>query len=254
MSNDMDNTTQPIGAVMQSMATLRQDAPTETLRLSASLPNQRHAPTASMRQPALSPRRMQRAATVRERYGTAVQFGLTFTPANQVRFCRDVRRCHLGTAPTLDELADAYGADFADTWLATQLQDLNEYSGARDKMTPAQRQDAAAAMRLARGGGMKVTEWMLFFRQLKGGQYGRFYGAADAMMVGEALGKFLTERAARLARYEAEERAARLAMQRKEWAATAITREEFERRGRGLPVPMRSWGIIPATDGMGGRK
>ena len=206
----------------------------------------------------MQPRRTQRAA-VRERYGTAVQFGLTFTPANQVRFCRDVRRCHLGTAPTLDEVADAYGEDFADTWLATQLQDLNEYSGARDKMTPAQRQDAAAAMRLARGGGLKVTEWMLFFREMKGGMYGRFYGAADAMMVAEALGRFMGERAARLARYEAEERAARLARQRGEWAATAITREEFERRGRGLPVParlqrwaaalVRSWGIAPAKAG-----
>ena len=64
---------------------------------------------------------------------------------------------------------------------------------------------------------------MLFFHDFKAGQYGKFYGSLDPLVVTTALKEFLAHRGALLDKYEDEEDTKRLEEQRK----SAVTFEEY---------------------------
>ena len=72
---------------------------------------------------------------------------------------------------------------------------------------------------------LKVTEWMVFFYQFKGGKYGKFYGAVDPMVITTAIPLFLQERARAIDEREDAQRKA----EREQWAKQAISYEEFLR-------------------------
>lgn len=86
-----------------------------------------------------------------------------------------------------------------------QLEDLADFAGCREKLTP-QRCDEIAQLIMARYGYLKVSELMLFFLRFKLAEYGEFYGAVDPMRILGALRKFDRERAELQQRYDRERR------------------------------------------------
>lgn len=147
----------------------------------------------------------------RERYGSAGDFLKTFNPSMQRAYCRDLERVFMGAAPSVTTLAQAYGRQVAESWLALQLRDLSEFSGCRDKLTLAQLGELSAVIAQTFGH-FKVTELMYFLQLFKAGRWGKFYGAVDGLAITAALHSFARERMETIHRYRiADERAARQA-------------------------------------------
>lgn len=141
----------------------------------------------------------------------------------QYRYCGDLERCYLGTAPTLTGVANGYGSSVAETWLEIQLQQVSEFSGCKDKMSVDAIQETARQVMFSYGY-LKVTELMHFMVIFKGGRFGKFYGAVDPMAIMEALGRYVREvRPAMIDGFESERRREKAAEDRKK----AITWERY---------------------------
>lgn len=132
---------------------------------------------------------------------------MTFNPSKQNEYARKYHdRCFIGTAPSLLLVIDAYGENVCKGWLMLQLKEVNLAAGGNDpakKMTAMQMENAAETI-MANYPALKVSELMLFFSQFKAGMYGRFYGAADAMVITEAISKFMEYRQQELTRITRE--------------------------------------------------
>lgn len=130
-----------------------------------------------------------------------------FSPLKQLEVSRDPERAFFGKAPTAGMLRVAYGVNTAEAWLEVQLNNLSEFAGCKEKLDKPKRLEVAA-MILESYPHYKLTEFMLFFQRFKRGEYGKFYGAVDPMVILQALDSFDTDRTRRIAeRREAEEKA-----------------------------------------------
>lgn len=138
------------------------------------------------------PNLSQTAIAVRNRYGDVVAFQRTFGVANQIRFTDDARRCVLGNAPTLLQVGITYGDTAVVDWFTYQLADLSEYFGGRDKITIGQ-VDELSRLMAQECRHMKITAMMLFFRRVKTGRYGKFYGAVDPIQIMDYYREFRRE-------------------------------------------------------------
>lgn len=127
------------------------------------------------------------------RYGDKNRFLQTFHVNNQITYTNDEQRCHFGTAPTLAQVSKAYGQQTTEEWLIYQIVDLSEFCKLKSKLNSTQVKQTAQLIMHAYGY-LKVTEIMLYFRRFKFGQYGRFYGSVDAMIILDCIKKFCNER------------------------------------------------------------
>lgn len=167
-----------------------------------------------------------------ERYGSAQNILTIFSPSRQHVYCtKDDERLYLGSAPTLFAMAEAYGADVADSWTMIQLRDLSEYAGAREKMTLAQIEELSRVIR-SQYGFLKLTELMRFFLLFKSGRFGRFYGSVDTLAVAEAIGKFCVLRREIVGVLERERQQRIAEEEEREHRKHCITYEEHLRRMR----------------------
>lgn len=114
---------------------------------------------------------------------------MTFNPAKQIPYCRNVERCFIGTAPTLKVVEEVYGDRVAESWIAIQIRDLSEFAGCKDKLSTTQI-DQIAKVILLNFAYLKVTELMYFFVLFKSGKFGKFYGSVDGLVITEALQDF----------------------------------------------------------------
>ena len=163
--------------------------------------------------------RWQQKTWVVRRYGSKDSFLSTFGVSQQTRHTADPMRCVNGSAPTVIEVNNAYGAGTAEAWLIFQLGELSEFAGARDKLSAPQIRQLASLI-VSEYYWLKVTEIELFIRRLKLGRYGRFYGTVDPMVITEQLRVFLRERAELIDMYEQEQaRAKRETQYDKEYSA-----------------------------------
>ena len=137
------------------------------------------------------------------RYGTEANFLALFNPDNQARYCTDLSRVYLGSAPTLGLVAKSYGSNIAEAWLEIQLKDLSDFAGCKDKLDGYGTEKVARVI-ISQFGYLKVTELMHFFLLFKSGAYGHFYGVIDPIRITEALREFIVDRADRKARYTQE--------------------------------------------------
>lgn len=136
---------------------------------------------------------MQRKTTaVLTNYGTREQFLETFNPSLQVAVGQYPERAFFGKAPTLGVVKQAYGPNAPTMWLMAQLYDLCEYTGA--KKMDVQQATMLAEVIAQQYGYLKVSELLLFFLRFKAGNYGRFYGTVDPMVITAAIREFLKER------------------------------------------------------------
>ena len=136
---------------------------------------------------------------MRERYGDGRRFLETFTPDLQIVAARHPERAYRGTAPTLAEIAAGYGEPLAVVWICVQLENVNLFAGAKEKM-PVSRQKELATLILTEYPFLKASELLLFFYRLKCGKYGRFYGTVDALTITTSLLQFMDERKRELGR------------------------------------------------------
>lgn len=127
------------------------------------------------------------------RYGDKNRFLQTFHVNNQITYTNDEQRCHFGKAPTLAQVSKAYGSQTTEEWLIYQIVDLSEFCKLKSKLTSTQVKQTAQLIMNAYGY-LKVTEVMLYFRRFKFGQYGRFFGSVDAMIILDCIKKFCNER------------------------------------------------------------
>ena len=158
-----------------------------------------------------------------------------FNPDVQ-RYCvGNIERCFTGNTPTIFEVRRSYSSATVDSWLDIQLSDLVRFCGVKGKEEFTRIIDPVIQVISDNFGYLKLSELMLFFQQFKAGQYGRFYGSVDPMVITEALHQFLDFRADRLAVIERKRRKAEQQRQDAE-------RAERERRGELLTA--EEWGEL----------
>ncbi len=110
----------------------------------------------------------------------------------------------MGKAPSLAVVNEAFGKGTVQSWLALQLHDLSEFSGAREKLTVSKIDDITEVI-ISQFSYLKVTELMHFFLLFKGGKFGKFYGAVDGLAIMESLRDFADERKKMVLRWRQEE-------------------------------------------------
>lgn len=134
-------------------------------------------------------------------YKTVDNFLAIFNPSKQVVFTRDIEKAFCGMAPTLALVAKSFGNAARDNWLDIQLTELVVFSGCKDKLTKHQVQSLVGII-AEEYYYLKVTELMYFFRKFKAGEYGKFYGAVDPLVITCALKEFCKDRSIILSRIE----------------------------------------------------
>lgn len=139
---------------------------------------------------------------IQSRFGDVKQFLQRVNPDVQSRFAMQPTKAVTGDYPTLDELRTAYGKETPSAWLAVQVADMMRFTGTRHLNERQQEQLADILAVEARE--LKVTELMIFFYRFKTGQYGRFYGSVDPMVVTTALQDFKRERQEIIDRHQDE--------------------------------------------------
>ena len=147
-----------------------------------------------------------------------------FAPNLCAKFATEaLERCFSAKTYTLTQLR-LNCAGLQNSWLSAQITYLNSISGAT-QMTEMQMTMLASNISQTYGY-LKITELMVFFFQLAGGKYGKFYGAVDPMQIMVDLNEFLKYRSVMLDKIESERRSAeRNAMLSN---PKCITRAEYE--------------------------
>lgn len=176
--------------------------------------------------PTISPKSSQAVSCI-ERFGKAEEFLCIFNPNMQYKYCKDVDRCYIGKAPSLNVMTEAYGENITETWLEIQLRDLSEFSGCKDKLSIQQIEQIAKVI-ILEFGFMKATELMHFFILFKSGKFGKFYGAVDGLVITEALQEFRVMRREKLCALEQKIQQIERAKQEAEHARNAMSFEEFQ--------------------------
>ncbi len=171
--------------------------------------------------PQLSPALQQKMKLVKEQFGDKTMFLTEFNPMAQIKAVKNSDRAFFGKAPTLTLVGHTYGENTPVMWLLAQLFDLCEFTGVK-KMDEQQAQYLAEVISFEYSF-LKVTELMVFFHRFKMGEYGRFYGSVDPMLILTALKEFLGQREIEIIRHESELRK----KEEDEHAKTVVSQEEW---------------------------
>ena len=160
------------------------------------------------------------------RYGSFTQLSNKFSYANKNVFVQDAMACFRRESPTFVRLDITYGRGSSANWLYNILQGMFIFLGVtNDKFSKEQVYNLACNI-YANYKTLKVVEFLLFVTRFEGGKYGRFYGGDSyALVVTEALGKFMVERE----HYYADIERMRIDKRIEESKKNTITFEEYKR-------------------------
>jgi hypothetical protein len=152
-------------------------------------------------------------------YESKDEFLIKFNPKKQNEYIKHFDRCFVGNALRLTDVACAYEEKTAIFWIKIQLLDLALFTGVKK---PSDEQITMLCETiLANYGYLKVTELMVFFSKFKAGQFERFFGNFDAMVITTSLATFIELR--------------------KNWIFEAYQRQENEKREKRhentIPMP-----------------
>ena len=161
------------------------------------------------------------------RYGSFVQLSNKFSYANKNAFVQDDMACFRRDSPTFVRIDITYGRGSSANWIYNILQGMFIFLGVtNDRFSKEQVYNLACNI-YANYKTLKVVEFLLFVTRFEGGKYGRFYGGDSyALVVTEALNKFLVERE----HYYADIERIRNDKQMEESKKDTITFEEYKRR------------------------
>lgn len=110
-------------------------------------------------------------------------------PDTQAVFAADERKTIMGEYSTLAMLDQAFGNGAAAAWLVTLITNLNIFAGSRSMDDHQVRSLALLLSQEYRD--MKYSVMQLFFHRFKCGDFGRFYGKVDPMVITCALKDFV---------------------------------------------------------------
>ena len=152
-----------------------------------------------------------------------------YTPKIQPLCACEPLRCYLGTAPALGKISRLIGANFAVTWLMSQIDYYSRTLNTADQMTEDDTMHVAMAI-LANYPHLNLAEIMLFFSRLSGGIYGQVaYGQVRAENITAKIPDFLKHRARELDLYEREQQQREREAEQQRRAQFAITYERWQR-------------------------
>lgn len=149
------------------------------------------ARTSLQEQSALSTNLEQKVLSLRENYQSFENFASDFNPNSQVDFGSDVRGTIMNDYSTLEMLDMAFGDGSASAWLVTSLADLNKFSGSKN-MDDGQTKWLAKLL-FQEYKNVKYSVMQLFFYRFKVGDFGKFWGKVDPMVITCALKDFIAE-------------------------------------------------------------
>lgn len=136
-------------------------------------------------------------------YKTIEDFCKANNPSMQLSVCKDADKCYFGSYPTLTELDKGYGRNASSYWLVPELTNLSEFCGCKEKLTGNALKECAVII-AQQYHYLKTSELMLFFYKFKAGEYGRFYGSVDPLVIMQALREFIRDRSTAYAHHEGE--------------------------------------------------
>ena len=150
-----------------------------------------------------------RIDAIRQRYGTAQQcLQVTFNPSNQAWYGQYPQQCVCGKAPYLIDVTRTYGKGQCLAWLAGQIGNFSEYSGAKVKLTAEQLTECAQIVYAKFALRMKVTDIMLFYFKLKCKDFGDVgYNTIDPIFIIDNLKKYCQYQGDVLDKYDREQAA-----------------------------------------------
>jgi len=140
---------------------------------------------------------------LRESYQSFEHFAAEFNPDSQVDFGSDIRGAIMDDYSTLEMLDVAFGAGSASAWLVTSLADLNKFSGSKNMDDGQTKWLAKLLFQEYRN--VKYSVIQLFFYRFKVGDFGKFWGKVDPMVITCALKDFIAECEAKKQAYLNEE-------------------------------------------------
>lgn len=152
---------------------------------------------------------------------------LTFNRDIQAKTAQYPQRAYLGTAPSLSVVRQAYSSQVLIIWIIAQLEDVNNYTNIRQKMTIEQMEQTASVI-AGEYAYLKVSELHLFLHRFKAGRYGTFYGCIDPLQITFALAQFVEQRRIEINKIEQQQNVERIYQQHQQWAETAVSRQEYE--------------------------
>lgn len=153
-----------------------------------------------------------------------VKLMVTYNPSEQMRFSCYPERCVTGSAPTLAKVAEQYGIENSLKWIVLQLNDFcNSIAFKEENKPQLVEMKQIARLMFNRYFHLKLSEVMLFFNNLKCGDYGALYGRLDVIQVFNALNKFMKQRGSIIDKIDKQEQ------ERKRIAAkkNAISYQEY---------------------------
>ena len=142
--------------------------------------------------------------TQKQNLNLATKILKDFAPNLCAKFATEaLERCFSAKTYTLTQLR-LNCAGLQNSWLSAQITYLNSISGAT-QMTEMQMMMLVSNISQTYGY-LKITELMVFFFQLAGGKYGKFYGAVDPMQIMVDLNEFMKYRSVMLDKIESDRR------------------------------------------------
>lgn len=126
-------------------------------------------------------------------YKTIEDFSKANNPSVQLTICNNTDECYFGSHPTLADLDRGYGRNASSYWLVPELTNLSEFCGCKEKLTGNALKECAVII-AQQYHYLKTSELMLFFYKFKAGEYGRFYGSVDPLIIMQALKEFTRDR------------------------------------------------------------
>ena len=162
--------------------------------------------------------------TQKQNLNLATKILKDFAPNLCAKFANEaLERCFSAKTYTLTQLR-LNCAGLQNSWLSAQITYLNSISGAT-QMTEMQMMMLASNISQTYGY-LKITELMVFFFQLAGGKYGKFYGAVDPMQIMVDLNEFMKYRSVMLDKIESDRRSEERNKMLNN--TKCITREQYE--------------------------
>lgn len=107
-----------------------------------------------------------------------------------------------------------------------QLENLNEYTGVRNKMEPTQ-MDMLTNIITTDYYYLKASELLLFFHMFKAGKFGELYGSVDPLKITSALIEFDAHRRNEIGRLQLQRTVEQRESDEAERLKTAITYDEY---------------------------
>ncbi len=161
------------------------------------------AMTYAKEQHELSQNLPQKQISLKKSFPSFNEFAIKFNPKTQIDFSIDIRKTIMGNYSTLQALDEAYGNNSSSMWLTVAITDINEFCGSKS-MSNEQIKDLSRIISHEYKN-MKFSVLQLFFYKFKCGDFGKFYGKIDPMVITCALKDFAEECEQKREEYQTEE-------------------------------------------------